>query len=77
MKSRNIRIISSGQKMRMIVLEPEKGTGKMPGILWIHGGGYAMGMASMVYISRGKDLAESPLPWRNHRSRKSLWKADP
>ena len=58
MKSRNIRIISSGQKMRMIVLEPEKGTGKMPGILWIHGGGYAMGMSSLVYISRGKDLAE-------------------
>jgi acetyl esterase/lipase len=58
MKSRNISIIASGQKLKMIILEPEERKEKMPGILWIHGGGYAMGMASMVYFSRGKDLGE-------------------
>ena len=58
MKNRNIEIIASGQKMKMIVLEPEERKEKMPGILWIHGGGYAMGMASMVFFSRGRDLGE-------------------
>ena len=58
MKNRKIEIIASGQKMKMIILEPEERKEKMPGILWIHGGGYALGMASMVYFSRGKDLGE-------------------
>jgi len=29
---------------------------KTPGILWIHGGGYAVGMAGMVFISRARRL---------------------
>ena len=28
-----------------------------PGVLWIHGGGYSMGMPEMVYFSRGISLA--------------------
>ena len=31
--------------------------GKGPGILWIHGGGYVLGMAEMVYYSMGRMLA--------------------
>lgn len=32
--------------------------GKTPGILWIHGGGYLWGMASMVFISRALPLVK-------------------
>ncbi len=40
-----------------IILRPE--TGKpVPGILWIHGGGYLLGMASMVHFSCGKMLGK-------------------
>ena len=35
-----------------------KPSGVTPGILWLHGGGYAVGMASMVYISRALDLVK-------------------
>ena len=47
-------INSPGGKMKLIILRYGKG----PGILWIHGGGYAMGMASMVYYSMGRMLAK-------------------
>ncbi len=39
--------------MKLIILRYGKG----PGILWIHGGGYVTGMASMVYYSMGRMLA--------------------
>ena len=39
--------------MRVVVLRPEGQTGPLPGILWIHGGGYAMGFPEMVYASCG------------------------
>ena len=39
--------------MKLIVLRYGKG----PGILWIHGGGYVTGMASMVWYSMGRMLA--------------------
>ena len=39
--------------MKLIILKYGKG----PGILWIHGGGYVMGMAAMVHASMGKLLA--------------------
>ena len=40
--------------MKVIILRYGKG----PGILWIHGGGYCLGMASMVYCSMGRLLAK-------------------
>ena len=50
-----IRTIDSpGGKMKLIILRYGKG----PGILWIHGGGYVLGMAAMVYGSMGKMLAK-------------------
>ena len=53
-----IRIPASGKKLKLIVLSPQKKDGPVPGILWIHGGGYVTGMAAMVYASCGKDLAK-------------------
>lgn len=44
-------------EMKLIILRPPEITEKVPGILWIHGGGYAMGMADMVHVSRGADAA--------------------
>ena len=44
--------------LKCIVLRPRRADGPLPGILWIHGGGYTMGMAAMVHASRGKDLAK-------------------
>ena len=48
-------------KMKMLLLRPRKNAlpdEKTPGILWIHGGGYATGMASMVFFSRAKALVK-------------------
>ena len=45
--------------VEILVLRPTKAAKERtqtPGILWIHGGGYATGMAGMVYISRALDL---------------------
>lgn len=58
MKSETIQIDLPGRKMDCIVLKPEKMTHPLPGILWIHGGGYALGMAGMVHMSCAKMLAK-------------------
>ncbi len=45
--------------MRLLILQPKASRRPMmrtPGILWIHGGGYATGMPEMVYASRAMDL---------------------
>ncbi len=47
-------IESPGGKLKLLILRYGKG----PGILWIHGGGYVLGMAEMVYFSMGKVLAK-------------------
>lgn len=47
--------------MRMLVLRPKasaKPPAETPGILWIHGGGYATGMPEMVYFSRAAALVK-------------------
>ena len=56
-----IRIPSPGGTMKLLILQPThrpKPLHETPGILWIHGGGYAVGMASMVYMSRAIDLVK-------------------
>ena len=54
------RVISAGEhKMKLLILQPavtDERKEKTPGILWIHGGGYAVGMAGMVFISRALRL---------------------
>ncbi len=58
MKRSILHIRDSGARMKLIVLQPRERQGLLPGILWIHGGGYMTGMAAMVYKSCGRALAE-------------------
>ena len=42
-----------------LILEPKvKPDHDVPGILWIHGGGYFLGMKEMVHMSRAVDLVK-------------------
>ena len=43
-------------KMPILILKPEKTRENVPGILWIHGGGYMLGMKEMVYMGRAVNL---------------------
>lgn len=55
------KIQSSGGEMDLLILKPTtnaKSKEKTPGILWIHGGGYATGMAGMIYMSRALNLVK-------------------
>lgn len=48
--------------LKLLILRPitnRKPKEHTPGLLWIHGGGYAVGMAGMVYMSRALDLVKS------------------
>ena len=44
--------------MKLIILKPAEQNDPLPGILWIHGGGYVTGMAAMVHYSCGMYLAQ-------------------
>ena len=44
-------------RLPLLVLHPKEHTDNVPGILWIHGGGYTTGFASMAYLSCGAMLA--------------------
>ena len=55
---RTVGIDTGGREMKMKVLEPKECAGPVPGILWIHGGGYITGGNYMVLVSCGKMLAE-------------------
>lgn len=57
MKSRTILIPSPGGQMKIVILSPRRAKGPVPGILWIHGGGYTIGMPAMVHVSLGRMLA--------------------
>lgn len=51
------------QKIKMdgvpaLVLSPAGGAKNAPGVLWIHGGGYILGMKEMVYMGRAADLVK-------------------
>ena len=43
---RTVGIDTGGREMKMKVLEPKECAGPVPGILWIHGGGYITGCGS-------------------------------
>lgn len=60
-KSQNIYIPSDGEEMEIIILRPtvnKKPPEETPVVLWIHGGGYAVGMARMIYMSRAMALVK-------------------
>ena len=45
--------------LKLLILRPKRQAEQLqPGILWIHGGGYATGMASMVHMSRAGALVK-------------------
>ena len=49
------KIPSTGRDIKILIFRPtaaKKEPAHTPGILWIHGGGYATGMAEMAYFSR-------------------------
>ncbi|MBO6046652.1 MAG: alpha/beta hydrolase [Erysipelotrichaceae bacterium] len=59
LKHQTIKIPTSHGLLKCIVLTPKQVTDPLPGILWIHGGGYMTGMSEMVYVSRAKEIAET------------------
>ena len=48
---------SGGHPIHCVLLRPEHQSGLLPGLLWIHGGGYVTGGSYMVYFSRARDIA--------------------
>ena len=58
-RTEKVVVTSRGTPVRLLILRPTENAlppEKTPGILWIHGGGYATGMAGMVYMSRALNL---------------------
>ena len=51
------RMPTPNGKRKLIILRPAGQMQPVPGILWIHGGGYMTGMPAMVYGSCGRMLA--------------------
>ena len=58
MRKQTLYIDIPSGTLEAIVLRPDGQIGSLPGILWIHGGGYMLGMAEMVHASCGKMLAQ-------------------
>lgn len=57
-KAYRVQKVKTGE-LKLLILRPTKAAkarAQTPGILWIHGGGYATGMAAMVYMSRAMNL---------------------
>lgn len=57
-----VKIPSTGRDIGLLILRPTaaaKPACRTPGILWIHGGGYATGMAGMIYMSRALNLVKT------------------
>lgn len=55
---KKIKIKSGKRKIPALVLFPKNGAKNATGILWIHGGGYFLGMKEMVHMSRAVDLVK-------------------
>lgn len=54
-KDIRVRKIRIG-RIPTLILMPEVPRTNVPGVLWLHGGGYMTGMKEMVYMSRAVDL---------------------
>ena len=69
------KILSTQRDIKILIFCPtvsKKEPGKTPGILWLHGGGYATGMAKMAYFSFSLNpwTTMNPLLVEKHFSRK-------
>ena len=58
LSSRTVRIATDAGRMKVKVLQPREAEGAVPGILWIHGGGFMVGGTYMLGMTCGKMLAE-------------------
>ena len=45
-----------GGQMSILILKPQQPKTGVPGVLWLHGGGYAVGAAEMALMSKAKQL---------------------
>ena len=59
--SRTVRIDTEDGRVKARILRPKEADGPVPGILWIHGGGYMLGGSYMLDMSCGKMLVRSRL----------------
>lgn len=58
LKVEHVKIATGGRQMPALVLAPRGEVAGAPGVLWVHGGGYATGMKEMVFMARAVDLVE-------------------
>lgn len=56
---KKIYVKDGKRKIPVLVLMPKERKENVPGIMWIHGGGYILGMKEMVYASRAIDLVKN------------------
>ena len=55
--ARRVKIPVGHHKIRLLILHPlEASSEKVPGVLWIHGGGYQHGSAKEVFLTRALSL---------------------
>ena len=55
---RTIRIPTAHGSIPALLLSPRTATDNATGVLWLHGGGYAVGMKEMVHMSRAVGLVK-------------------
>lgn len=55
---RTIRIPAAHGSVLALLLSPRTAQGNATGVLWLHGGGYAVGMKEMVHMSRAVGLVK-------------------
>ena len=55
---RTIRIPTAHGSVLALLLSPRTAQGNATGVLWLHGGGYAVGMKEMVHMSRAVGLVK-------------------
>lgn len=53
LQQKTIYFRTAGGQRKVLILRPKNMSEKLPGVLWLHGGGYRSGFAEMVYVSCG------------------------
>ena len=53
---RHVRIRAEHGSIPALLLSPREKPLLAPGVLWLHGGGYVLGMKEMVHMSRAAEL---------------------